>query len=183
MGPVRVLTAVLLGIAAASGLSVNPAAGGEVTSIDSATSPAAMAKEDRVKHQELESLHANERSIKDTATKRVAMKARVKQLKQKAKIASELHDKKLVYSTKAKLKQLHNKRLQKQFQQGSDAMQKGSELIEKSKLGEGTKTTMMKKRLQAMKGQVKSFLFLGELNKVAKKAAELKKEELQHPGK
>ena len=66
MGPVRVLTAVLLGLAAASGLSVNPAAGGEATSIDSATSPAAMAKEDRVKHQELESLHANERSIKDT---------------------------------------------------------------------------------------------------------------------
>ena len=177
MGMVHLYTALLLAVAA-NGLSMDPAAGGAATSIDSVTSPSALAKEDKGKHLQLDSLQSQEKKIKRTAAKRAAMKAKVDKLEQSAKDASELHDKKVVFSARAKLKQLHNKRLQKQFQQGSDAMQKGSELIQKS----GTKSGLKEKRLQAIKGQVKSFLFLNELNKEAHKAAQLKAAASTKPG-
>lgn len=93
---------------------------------------------------------------------------RLEQIEKKVGETTESVEKQAVSETSHQLKQLKNPRLQKQFQDSTNAWEKANDLSQKASLEPGS---LKKQRLEAMKGEVKSLLFLGELNKQTKLAA------------
>ena len=128
------------------------------------------------KHAEMTKMKSMEVGVKQAHRQHQVQLKKVKVLRKDAKKTSDMLEKRDIEKTKARLVELQNRRVQQQIQKGSKAMQeetalaKGKATGKSVAVGEGKATKH--KQLSVMKDQVKSLMFLKELNDQAHAAQE-----------
>jgi len=125
------------------------------------------------KHAEMTKMKSMEVGVKQAHRQHQVQLKKVKALRKDAKKTSDMLETRDIEKTKARLVELQNRRVQQQIQKGSKAMQ------EETALAKGKETALAQgkargnhKQLSVMKDQVKSLMFLKELNDQAHAAQE-----------
>merc|ERR1711957_689399 len=117
------------------------------------------------KHAEMTKMKSMEVGVKQAHRQHQVQLKKVKALRKDATKTSDMLEQRDIEKTKARLVELQNRRVQQQIQKGSKAMQ------EETALAQG-KARGNHKQLSVMKDQVKSLMFLKELNDQAHAAQE-----------